>query len=93
MLVWATILDEIDGELISPFLIPPPPPNNRNRKMVHFGFCVALFLIWGGGGMGVCCVIFNVQGCGSTGSSNNLMIFWLKINMSGSAKEILQNNR
>lgn len=30
----------------------PPPPNNRNRKMVHFGFCVALFLIWGGGGWG-----------------------------------------
>ena len=53
MLVWATILDEIDGELISPFLTPPPPPpNNRNRKMVHFGFCVALFLIWGGGGWG-----------------------------------------
>ena len=50
----------------------------------------------GGGGVGgVCCFIFHdsVQDCSSMGSSYNLMIFWLKISMPGSADEISQNNR
>ena len=50
---------------------------------------------WGGGGVGSFCFIFHdsVQDCSSMGFSDNLMIFWLKISMPGSADEISQNNR
>ena len=72
-------------------------PLNKDGKMVHFGFCAVSSMIWGGGvgGGGVCCFIFHdsVQDCSSMGSSYNLMIFWLKISMPGSADEISQNNR
>ena len=33
---------EIDGKLIL-------PPSNKDGKIVHFGFCVVLSMIWGGG--------------------------------------------
>ena len=47
-----------------------------------------------GGGGWICCFIFHdsVQDCSSMGSSYNLMIFWLKISMPGSADEISQNH-
>ena len=51
-------------------------------------------MIWGGGGEGgggglVCCFIFHdsVQDCSSMGCSYNLMIFWPKISMLGSAEQ------
>ena len=71
-------------------------PANKDGKMVHFGFCAVSSIIGGGGGGGwVCCFIFDdsVQDCSTVGSSYNLMIFWLKISMPGSADEISQNNR
>ena len=48
----------------------------------------------GGGGGWVCCFIFHdsVQDCSSMGSSYNVMVFWLKISMPGSADDITQNN-
>ena len=44
---------------------------------------------------GFCCFIFHdsVQDCSSIGSSYNVMVFWLKIKMPGSADDISQNNR
>ena len=50
---------------------------------------------WGEGGwVWVCCFIFHdsAQDYSSMGSYN-LMVFWLKISMPGSADEISQNNR
>ena len=64
--------------------------------MVHFGFCAVSSMIWGGGGGGwVCSFIFHdsVQDCSSMGSSYNVMVFWLKISMPGSADEKKNNNR
>ena len=59
-------------------------PPNKDGKMVHFGFCAVSSMIWGGGGRrkgGGFAVSFfhdSVQDCSSMGSSDNLMIFWLK---------------
>ena len=69
--------------------------SNKDGKMVHFGFCAVSSMIWGvgGGGGGVAVFHDSVQDCSSMGSSYNLMIFWLKKTMPGSADEISQNNR
>ena len=88
MFARATILDKMRWEISNlPRLL-----SNKDGKITHFGFYAASSSIWRGGGGGVHFFV-SVQDGSSTGYSNNLMIFWLKKNMSAPAYEISQNDR
>ena len=83
-------LYEIDGKFI------PPSLQTRMGKWCILdlrGVIHDVFFLGGGGVVfRVCCFIFHdsVRDCSSMGSSYNPMIFWLKINIPGSADELSQ---